>query len=618
VGRRPAALAAPALAIALLAPAVGAPTAAAHADLEKSAPADGVTLGGAPRKIQLRFSEAISPRFRVVHLIDGRGRVVAGTSLRSGSDPSRLVLDIPSLRRGAYEVAWEVVAQGDGHVTGGAIVFGVRARPQAGGRTGPAPGTTVAPLSAWTRWLDLVLLCALVGALLMAGLLSRLRSQQRTTDAIAERPQRVLLRAAAAAGMAAALLGLVLLARQLHQLRATVAPGAGLGDLLGARWGVLWLLREALLVDLAVLALALRRRASGAAAAVAAALLVGVVAVHAMGSHAAAGPHRGAAVAVAAAHVLAAGVWIGGVSAFALALAVAGRHRLQLGRDCAMAFGRVAGAALVVLVLTGLLAAGSQVASIDALLETDYGRTLLIKTGLFEVAAALGLGNAILLRRGEWPRLMRVEAGAGLAVLLAAAVLAASPPAKGPEFAPPRAIAAPTVVREAGDLVVSATVRPNRPGANVVTVLTASSRRPPPGAVRGVSVRLQPRAGGPAVTADLAPVGGGRFAGGTELAAEGPWRATVFVERGGKRTGVSFGWSVDRADPARPVVHSARRLAPLLDRAALALALALAVFAVARSLLRRRRARRPEEVQAQGARATLAAALPGRPMRDPR
>jgi copper transport protein len=503
-----------------------------------------------------------------------------------------------------------VLAQDDAHVTGGAVVFGVRARPHPGARTRPAPGTTVAPLRAWTRWLDLVLLCALAGALLMAGLLSRLRSQHRTTHELAGRPQRVLLRAAAAAGTTAALLGLVLLARQLHEVRATVAPDAGVGDLLGARWGVLWLLREALLVTLALLAVTMRRRPSRPGAAVAAALLVVVVAVHAMGSHAAAGPHRGATIAVGAAHLLAAGIWIGGVGAFALALAVAGRQRVQLGRDCAAAFGRVAGAAFVVLVLTGLLAAGGQVASIDALLETDYGRTLLIKTGLVALVAALGLGNAILLRRGGWPRLLRVEAGAGLGVLLAASVLAASPPANGPEFAPPRAIAAPTVVREAGDLVVSATLRPNRPGANVVTVLTASSRRPPPAAVRGVSVRLQPRAGGPSLTADLAPVGAGRFAGGADLPAEGPWRATVLVERGGKRTGVSFGWSVDRADPARPVVHSARRLAPLLDRAALAIALALAVLAVAGSLLRRRRPRGPDDVEVEAQRRIKLARIP--------
>jgi hypothetical protein len=62
----------------------------------------------------------------------------------------------------------------------------------------------------------------------------------------------------------------------------------------------------------------------------------------------------------------------------------------------------------------------------------------------------------------------------------------------------------------------------------------------------------------------------------------------VAVERGGKRTAVAFGWSVEPPDPARPVVHSARRLAPLLDLAALGLTAALAVLAGAWALLRQR------------------------------
>jgi hypothetical protein len=101
-------------------------------------------------------------------------------------------------------------------------------------------------------------------------------------------------------------------------------------------------------------------------------------------------------------------------------------------------------------------------------------------------------------------------------------------------------------------------------------------------------VRLQPRAGGPSLTTRLAPLGAGRFAGAAQLPAQGPWRATVLVERGGARTGISFGWSVEPSDPARQVVHSARRLAPLVDRVALALAVTLAVLAGAWSLLAQR------------------------------
>jgi copper transport protein len=208
----------------------------------------------------------------------------------------------------------------------------------------------------------------------------------------------------------------------------------------------------------------------------------------------------------------------------------------------------------------------------------------MIKVGLVALAAVFGAGNALLLRGGHAPRFIRIEAATGASVLLAAAVLASSPPAKGPEFAPPRPVVGPVLVQHARDLLVTVSVKPNRPCVNVVSVLTASSLRPPPAPVRSVALRLRPRTGGSAVVARLSPIGGGRFAGGADLPSQGAWRATAIVERAGKPTPFAFGWSVEPPDPARPVVHSARRLAPLADRAALAftviaLGLAAAAFA---------------------------------------
>ena len=238
----------------------------------------------------------------------------------------------------------------------------------------------------------------------------------------------------------------------------------------------------------------LRRRA-GAPGLLAAALVVALAVVRALGGHAAASPHHALAVAVAAVHILAAGAWIGGVVAFGLALGAARGEARAVARACRGAFARVAGLSIAVLAVTGLLAAGAQVASVDALLTTDYGRTLIVKSVLVAGAAALGAGNALLLRRGELPRLLLVETSAGVGILLAAAVLTASPPAKGPEFAPARPAVAPTLARQVGDLVVTATVRPNRAGPNVMTV--ARGQRAPPAArprgSRGASGRTRGR-----------------------------------------------------------------------------------------------------------------------------
>ncbi|WP_157592657.1 copper resistance CopC/CopD family protein [Solirubrobacter soli] len=560
-----------------------APDAGAHAALVRSTPADGSSLARAPREIRLRFSEAISPRFRVVRVIDDRGRPVART--RVTTDAARgLTVHVPALPRGSYQVVWEVLADDDGHVTGGALAFGVRARPLAA--RAASAGTAPAALEAALRSLDLALLVGLIGTLAMSALLARVRSR---APAAAERAQRRLLAGAGIAAGAGALIGLLLLARQMGRVGTIAGRGATVADVLATRWGALWLGREAVLFALAGAALWLRApRGSRAVALLTTVLVVTLAAIRALSGHAAAASRPGLQVAVASAHILAAGAWMGGVVAFGMALAAARGEAGALARACRGPFSRAAGLSIVVLAVTGLLAAGAQVASVDALLTTDYGHTLIAKSLLVVTAAGLGLANARALRRGALPRVLRVEAGAGAGALLAAAVLTASPPAKGPEFAAPRPVVAPTLARQAGDLLVTATARPNRAGPNVFSVLAVSSRRPPPAPVTGVELRLTPP-GGRARDVALAALGQGRFAGGAELDTDGRWRMTAVIARGTRRVTVPFGWTVAAPDPARPVTYSARPLAPLFDRAAALLALLVAGAGAAAVGLRRAR-----------------------------
>jgi copper transport protein len=228
---------------------------------------------------------------------------------------------------------------------------------------------------------------------------------------------------------------------------------------------------------------------------------------------------------------------------------------------------------MLVLADTGLYAAGAEVASVDGLLETAYGRTLAAKVALVGAAGGFGLVNARLLRRGvAAPRLLLAELAIGVEILLVAGVLTASSPARGPQFAAPSAVRAPLLVRTVGDVLVTATVRPNRPGPNVVTVEAVSTRRPPPAAIDRVLVRA-----GQGTPAGLRPVAPGRWSGGLAFERDGRRPLEVVVTRAGRRLAATFDWTVAAPDLARPVVVSARPLAPLLDAAALALLLAVAL-----------------------------------------
>ena len=564
--------------------------AGAHAVLTSSEPADAAALDGAPHHVVLRFSEAISSRFQLVRLIDGRGHVVAGARLRAGDGPRALVLDVPRVARGTYEVTWQVLAQDDGHVTGGAIVFGVGV--SAGAAPRPAPEAAPSTLEAGLRWLDFALYALVVGGLAVSLLLLRGKSASRVPGRpppVAE--GRVLAGAVWSAALALAL-GPVLLVRQAQALPTDASLVDAIGGLLGARWGVLWLVREGLLAATVLGALALRAtratRATRAAYAVAAGAAVALALVRALGGHGAAVAAPSAHVAADAVHVLAAAVWMGGVVAFAVALWPSGRmsraDAVALARACRRPFAWVAGVSVAIVAATGLYSAGAQVASVDALLTTGYGQELIAKTALVVVAGALGLANARLLRRGSRraARIMLAEGAVGLGILLAAAEMTATSPPRGPEFDAPRPVRAPALAGRVDDVLISATARPNRSGMNVVSVLAVSSRRPPPAAIDGVTLLVAGPDGerAPRATA-LAALGAGRWSGGVRLAEPGAWRMTVAMRRGGRRLTTTLPWTVAPPDTARPVSVSARRLAPLLDRAAALIALALAAGAVA-------------------------------------
>jgi copper transport protein len=420
----------------------------------------------------------------------------------------------------------------------------------------------------------------------------------------------VLVGAACCAGLAV-VLGVALLMREAHGLLATLAPGTSYSDVLGRlvaeRYGALWLLREALLLALGGCAILLLRDVPGRHTPVRGTFVAATVCAlalcvcRAMGAHAAAVDGSRVGVAFDAVHLFAAAVWIGGVLAFAVALWPAGSLHASgsrvLARECGRPLAWSAGLGLAVLTATGLYAARLQIMSVDGLLTTSYGNTLLAKTALVLAIALLGVANAALLRslsrglqsRGRGilrriglPRLLLAEGAVGLLALLAAAVLTASSPPRGPEFAPPQAVRAPTLVRQVGDLLVTATARPNRPGTNVLTVIAVSSRRPEPAPIDAMKVRIAGARDGSSARQDvtLRETTPGRYSGGARLSHDGPWQMTVVARRGRERIAADFSWSVRPADPARPVVYSARPLAPLIDRAALVLALLIVTGAL--------------------------------------
>jgi len=233
---------------------------------------------------------------------------------------------------------------------------------------------------------------------------------------------------------------------------------------------------------------------------------------------------------------------------------------------------------VAVVVVTGLYGAGRQVESLDALLSTTYGGSLLAKLASVGVTGVLGLLGLLAVRRVRPSmRLLRAEAVAAVGMLVAASLLLSSAPARGPQFAPvARPMVGSTLASgSADDLLVDVSAAPNRPGQNFVTTNVLDTLRPPPASVRRVTITFS--RGAQRVTVPATRLNTGRWqVAGTQLSASGNWRIAVAVERKGMPVATyATGWTVSSL-PLPPGTHrprhSQRPLGPILSALAIVLA----------------------------------------------
>jgi copper transport protein len=566
--------------------------ASAHAFLDHSTPSDGANEDQAPPDLQLQFSEPVVVAATRIEIADADGRhfqpgpvhlVAADTGAGKGG-PVTLVADLPSLPRNAYRVSWETLSSDDLHRTSGVLVFGVAQQVAAGGFHESLPRPDEASL----RWLVFLALALALGGAGCEGLF--LRQPGVAAMAAATRCRR-LSRGGAAAGLA---LAAVLLLDQL-------AAGHWAGRrLLISGYGQHWLLREG---GLLLLLLAARRGRPTGPVRTAQLILGGVAACagSALLGHAAGGPGLVVVHVLAdAMHLAATAGWSGAVVVLA---AVAGpllRDRSganETARAVLRSFAGPAAACVSVAVVTGVYLASAVVGSVDAVLMTFYGRTLLLKLVIAAAAGGLGLLSWARLRRGAETsrRALVAEAAGAASVLLLAAVLTSAQPAQEPQLV---RTAGPATVRvvdgQAGDLQETLAIRPNRPGRNVVVLGVYDTRRPAPAPITGVSVTI-PSLGG----ASTSPVPAERLADHqwsvpVALAASGPTQIRVAVQRAGFADATSaFSWTVG-AVPAvmRPTAVSQAPIGRALKVAAVALAVVVLYAWLMAGYWRRSRRRR--------------------------
>jgi hypothetical protein len=236
-------------------------------------------------------------------------------------------------------------------------------------------------------------------------------------------------------------------------------------------------------------------------------------------------------------HGIAAAAWVGGLAALLIHLRSTPRdERLAPARR----FSTFAGGALIAVALTGLFRAIDEVGSFGAFLTTDFGRIVLLKTGLLAVLAMLGAFNRYLNlpNPARFERLFRRVGGAEIVAAVAiigvsALLVNLTPPASA--GGPPKPVARP-IVAVGSDFGTSIKLRlvatPGTVGTNQfeAAVVDYDTGQPVDASAVGLRFELQSQPGVEAATLDLQKTTVGHFsASAASLSIDGIWQITATV-----------------------------------------------------------------------------------------
>lgn len=345
----------------------------AHASLVAAEPGDGSVVAQAPKTVQLRFNEPVTPA--VVRLIDAEGRVRDDAGVRT--DGATLVVTLPdTLPRGTQLISYRVISE-DGHPVGGSVVFSI----------GVVTGATAENANAgsvsgliWLARIGLYLgLFAGVGGAFFINWIGQGR---------------------AGAGLIVAALGIGLVSAAaslgLQGLDLLNLPLAGFFSAAPWKAAVVTSLFQSLLIAAGAMIaaiVALRSKLAGTAAMLSAFALVGVGLSLALSGHAATASPQWLTRPTVFLHGLGVAFWLGALLPLA---AMAGNPQAAL-LPVLNRFSRIAVLVVGVLVLTGLTLSVVQLDSLDAINGTNYGLIMSIKLILVAVLLALAGLNRYLL-----------------------------------------------------------------------------------------------------------------------------------------------------------------------------------------------------------------------------
>lgn len=533
----------------------------AHATLLRSIPEANATLDSAPAQVELFFSEALEPSFSSVIAIDSNGvRVDNYDSRVDPSDPTHLTASLRSLPDGVYTVSWKALSAADGHLTTGAFPFAV-GNVDAAALAAAESASRQVKISVGEiigKWLLYISATALAGGTLFVLTVWQPVYQSANAEAgSANSFDAPWQRLASIALIVLLVANIILLLIQAGQASGSeiAAPWSSIASsvLFNTRFGALWIARLALVFAIAGL---LPEAKTARDRWIAFGLSLLILLTISLGSHAAAEPKPIIPVTADFIHLVAASIWVGGLTHFVAGMRAARRFeppfRTWLTARLIPHFSALALISVGVLSLTGLYSAVLRVGSLEALNTTLYGRALIGKliiilpmitigavnllgiTPAMKKAAALdltGLSNLSGLTVADrFRNIITSEVTLGVLLFLSVSVLTSLPPAQTTATTP-----AITASADVDDLKMDLDITPGRVGLNTFTLTLTSGGQPVLNA-KEVALRFTPASGKlPPSEAVLSAQGNGKYSiKGSYLSLPDNWQMQAVVRREGK------------------------------------------------------------------------------------
>jgi copper transport protein len=524
----------------------------AHALLVRSLPEANSELAEAPQTIDMWFSEPLEGDFSTARVVDSTGAEVAtGQAVPDAADPMHMSLPLGELAPGIYTVAWKTLSRVDGHEWYGSFPFTVL---NADGSRPTGAAAEVAdsqrselpsPVETAARWLALFGMMLLFGVPLFLLVVLQDTANETASFSLAAsvgKLARWLVCIAAVAVIAGSWLQIANQAVRLDE------PSQIVALISGTRGGQIALARQVAAMIALALFLFLPGRRGQLAALLAAA--TGLLAF-AVTSHAGAVPGSAWAVAVDAIHLLAAAAWIGGLTLLPFlawqARRLPGAPDRERLPEVLLRFSYLASFSVFVLAVSGLFSSLVELPALSNLIDTAYGRVLLVKLVLVALTLEIAFFNRrvvhaqaqrLLGTKGvrAFQRMVTLEAAIALALTVVVAILVQTPAPRGLAQQDTAAVELPfNIIAQAGDVYIHLQITPNRAGHNRFWTHLYHPDGSPIGEVQLVRLLFdyQEMQLGQA-RVDLSPLGQDTFAAeGTFLSQPGQWDLSVYVRRRG-------------------------------------------------------------------------------------